>query len=82
MSTAASDESKIKLYYAVYSDTGSQMRGSVVNYWNLANGNGPIKCTAVYPCEDYTSPEDVLKRGYLFKDAKCVGVVDKYLRPG
>ena len=69
-----------KLYYAMYSATAAQKQDVKICKYNLVNVDGSVECTAVYPCEDYSSPEDVLARGYLFEDAYCVGVVDKWLR--
>lgn len=69
-----------KLYYAMYSATAAQQQDVKICKYNLANGDRSVECTAVYACDDYSSPEDVLKRGYLFEDAKCVGIVDKWLR--
>ena len=71
-------EQQNKIWYAVYSEKAKNVNNKVFKY-NLINVDGSVECTAVYPCEDYSSGEDVLNRGYLWDDAVVVGVVDRYL---
>lgn len=78
-------------YYAFYSNIAVQHnmllasnsisgRDNVIyNIYTLADGtNRCIKCTAVYECEKYSNPDDVLKKDYKFPDAKFVGIVDQW----
>ena len=85
-----------KQYYAFYSNTAVENRGrrhamsssSIAdkdevkyNIYMLADGSGyRVHCTAVYECDKYASPEEVLENYYKFPDAKFVGIVDQWMQ--
>ena len=79
-----------KKYYAFYSET-AQKKSKMHEYdsnkytsntfiYKLEKDNIEIKCHAVYQCENYSSPEEVLEKHYKFPDAIFVGIVDTYVR--
>lgn len=53
---------------------------TIASYYNDVSQNKEILCTAVYPCDEYESPEEILEKVYLLKDAEFVGIVDKFIR--
>ena len=89
-------ESNKKTYYAFYSNTAYERSGryhrmsgssmddkDIVKYniYMLADGSGHrVNCTAVYQCDKYASPEEVLEKDYKFPDATFVGIVDEWVQ--
>ena len=89
-------ESNKKTYYAFYSNTAVERCGTrhkmsdssmggkdevKYNIYMLADGSGyRVHCTAVYECDKYASPEEVLEKDYKFPDAKFVGIVDQWVQ--
>ena len=76
-----------KLYFAFYSEKArinisakNDCKRTGVCKYRLADDGGDVKTTAVYKCSEYSSPEEVLEKYYLFDDAKFVGIVDEWIK--
>ena len=87
-----SGKQEVKLYYAFYSEESTKKsmfeNQDIENKGNRAyclyrladDESKNVRVTAVYLCNNYSTPQEVLEKSYKFNDAVFVGVVDKWIQ--